>query len=159
MIIENGPQVSSVIERVKGCKEVLAKHPGHQDPVRRPGRQGLARRRHERHAGLPDPLPDDRRACSRSTIRRPSARDLAAKQLNRSGIVITSVDGAPDIEPALKGNTPVQASASQNPTDDRRTKAVQIGYDIMNGKKPENPMVLMPSTLVNRDNVGSYKGW
>ncbi len=28
--------------------------------------------------------------------------DLAAKQQNRTGIVITSVDGAPDIETALK---------------------------------------------------------
>ena len=46
VIIQNGPQVSSVIDRVKGCKEVLQRYPGHQDPVRRPGRQGLARRRH-----------------------------------------------------------------------------------------------------------------
>jgi len=29
----------------------------------------------------------------------------------------------------------------------------------MNGKKPENPMILMPSKLVTRDNVGSYQGW
>ena len=29
----------------------------------------------------------------------------------------------------------------------------------MNGKKPANPMILMPSKLVNRDNVGQYKGW
>ena len=28
MIIVNGPQVSSVIERVNGCKEVIAKNPG-----------------------------------------------------------------------------------------------------------------------------------
>ena len=28
VIIENGPQVSAVIDRVKGCKEVLAKNPG-----------------------------------------------------------------------------------------------------------------------------------
>jgi len=29
----------------------------------------------------------------------------------------------------------------------------------MNGKKPENPMILMPSQLITRDNVGSYQGW
>ena len=44
--------------------------------------------------------------------------DLAAKQLNRNGIVITSVDGAPDIVAALKGNTQIQASASQDPVRD-----------------------------------------
>ena len=37
--------------------------------------------------------------------------------------------------------------------------AVQVGYDVMNGKKPENPMILLPSKLVTRDNVGDYKGW
>ena len=42
--------------------------------------------------------------------------DLAAKQLNRT-FVITAVDGAPDIEAALKDpNSPmIQASASQDP--------------------------------------------
>ncbi|MFL5334017.1 MAG: ABC transporter, partial [Geminicoccaceae bacterium] len=30
---------------------------------------------------------------------------------------------------------------------------------IMNGKKPDNTMILMPSTLVTKDNVADYKGW
>jgi ribose transport system substrate-binding protein len=29
----------------------------------------------------------------------------------------------------------------------------------MQGKKPENPMILMASHLVTRDNVASYQGW
>jgi ribose transport system substrate-binding protein len=29
----------------------------------------------------------------------------------------------------------------------------------MNGEKPADPMILMPSTLITRDNVGEYKGW
>jgi ribose transport system substrate-binding protein len=37
--------------------------------------------------------------------------------------------------------------------------AVEVGYGIMNGKKPQNPMLLMPSTLITRDNVKDYKGW
>ena len=84
--------------------------------------------------------------------------DLAMKQLNRSGIVITSVDGAPDIVGALKGRTQVQASASQDPYAMGKL-ATEIGYGIMNGKKPENAMTLLPSTLVTRENVGSYPGW
>ena len=32
-------------------------------------------------------------------------------------------------------------------------EAVQIGYDIMNGKKPDNPEILMPSVLITKDNV------
>jgi ribose transport system substrate-binding protein len=94
------------------------------------------------------------------TINDPQAigSDLAAKQLNRSNIVITSVDGAPDIETALKTNTLVQASASQDPWKMAQT-AVDVGYGIMNGKKPANPMIEMTPQLITRDNVGSYKGW
>jgi ribose transport system substrate-binding protein len=157
VVIENGPQVSSVIERVKGCKEVLAKHPDIK--ILSDDQDGKGSREGGMNAML-GYLTRFPTIAGVFTINDPQAvgSDLAAKQLNRSGIVITSVDGAPDIVPELKGNTSVQASASQNPTE-IGTKAVQIGYDIMNGKKPENPMVLMQSTLVNRDNVGSYKGW
>ena len=83
------------------------------------------------------------------TINDPQAigSDLAAKQLGRSGIVITSVDGAPDIEGALAGNTLVEASASQDPWA-MAQKAVEVGYEIMNGKKPAEPMILMPSSLI-----------
>ena len=38
-------------------------------------------------------------------------------------------------------------------------KAVEVGYEIMNGKKPAEPMILMPAELITRDNVGHYKGW
>jgi ribose transport system substrate-binding protein len=94
------------------------------------------------------------------TINDPQAvgSDLAAKQLGRSEFFITSVDGAPDIETALKGNTLVQASASQDPYKIAQT-AVEVGYKIMNGEKPAEPMILLPSELITRDNVGDYKGW
>jgi ribose transport system substrate-binding protein len=94
------------------------------------------------------------------TINDPQAigTDLAAKQLHRTGIVISSVDGAPDIEAALKADTMIDVSASQDPYA-MAQQAVDVGYGIMNGKKPENPMVLMPSALVTRDNVKDYKGW
>jgi ribose transport system substrate-binding protein len=85
--------------------------------------------------------------------------DLAARQLGRNEFFITSVDAAPDIEAALKsGNSLIQASASQDPYA-MGQQAVQIGYEIMNGKKPDNPEILMPSILVTKDNVAGYKGW
>ena len=94
------------------------------------------------------------------TINDPQAigSDLAAKQLNRKTLVITSVDGAPDLEAALKGESLIAASSSQDPYA-MAQQAIAIGYDIMNGKKPENPMVLMPSTLITKANVSQYKGW
>ena len=68
------------------------------------------------------------------------------------------MDGAPDIVGALKGQTQIQASASQDPYAMGKL-AVQTGMGILNGQKPADAMILMPSQLVTRDNVGSYAGW
>jgi ribose transport system substrate-binding protein len=157
VIIQNGPQVSAVIDRVNGCKEVLAKNPGiklldsSQDAKgSREGGMNVMQGHLTRYTDLAGVF----------AINDPQAigSDLAAKQLGRQNIVITSVDGAPDIEGALKGNTMIQASSSQDPYAMAQL-AVQIGYDIINGKKPAEPMVLMESKLITRDNVGEYKGW
>ena len=157
VIIQNGPQVSAVIDRVNGCKEVLAKHPdiklldSSQDAKgSREGGMNVMQGHLTRYTDLAGVF----------AINDPQAigSDLAAKQLGRQNIVITSVDGAPDIEGALKGNTMIQASSSQDPYAMAQL-AVQIGYDIINGKKPAEPMVLMESKLITRDNVGDYKGW
>ena len=58
----------------------------------------------------------------------------------------------------MKGNTLIQASASQDPYA-MAQQAVEVGYKIMNGEKPEESMILMLSNLITRDNVAEYKGW
>ncbi len=157
VIIENGPQVSAVIDRVKGCKEVLAKHPNikllSSDQDGKGSREGGM-------ATMQGYLTRFPTIAGVFTINDPQAigTDLAARQLNRTGITIVSVDGAPDIVAALKGTTQVQASASQDPYGMGKL-AVTTGYDIMNGKKPAEPLILMDSKLVTRDNVGDYPGW
>jgi ribose transport system substrate-binding protein len=157
VVIENGPQVSSVIDRVKGCEQVFAKDSGIKILDKSQDGKGS---RDGGLAAMQGYLTRFQDLKGVFTINDPQAvgSDLAAKQLGRQGIVITSVDGAPDIETALKGNTLVQASASQDPCT-MGQQAVQIGYDILNGKKPADPVVLMPSTLITRDNVKDYKGW
>ena len=157
VIIENGPQVSAVIDRVKGCKDVLAKHPDvkvlSSDQDGKGSREGGM-------AAMQGYLTRFPTVNGVFTINDPQAigSDLAAKQLNRTGITIVSVDGAPDIVGALKGGTQVQASSSQDPMEMGKL-GVKVGYDIMNGKKPETQIMLMESKLVTRDNVGQYPGW
>ncbi len=157
VVIENGPQVSAVIDRVNGCKKVLGGYPDIKllsfDQDGKGSRDGGL----NVMQGYLTRFPSIQGVF---TINDPQAigSDLAAKQLNRTGIVIASVDGAPDIVAALKGSTQVQASASQDPYAMGKL-ALQTGVDIMNGKKPENPIILMPSKLVTRDNVASYEGW
>ncbi|AJY39141.1 MULTISPECIES: ABC transporter substrate-binding protein [Burkholderia] len=157
VIIENGPQVSAVLDRVNGCKAVLAKNPGLKllsgDQDGKGSREGGMNAMQGYLTRFP-------KVDGLFAINDPQAigSDLAAKQLHRTGIVITSVDGAPDIEIALKSDTQVQASSSQDPFAMAK-KAVSVGYEIMNGHKPGNAMILLEPTLVTRDNVKSYKGW
>ena len=157
VIIQNGPQVSAVIDRVNGCKSVFKKNPDikvlSDDQDAKGSREGGLNVMQNHLTRFP-------KIDAVFAINDPQAVgiDLAARQLKRKGIVIASVDGAPDIETALKGDTQVQASASQDPYAIAQ-KAVEIGQEIVNGKKPANPMTLLPSTLITRDNVKDYKGW
>ena len=159
VIIENGPQVSSVVDRVNGCKAALAKAPDMK--LLSSDQDGKG----QRDAGLTvmkSLLTRFPKVDAIFTINDPQAlgSNLAAKQLNRTDMIITSVDGAPDIEAALKDpNTPmIQASASQDPFAMAR-KAVDVGVDLLNGKEPEQKITLLPAALVTRDNVASNKGW
>jgi len=157
VIIQNGPQVSAVIDRVNGCKSVFKKNPDikvlSDDQDAKGSREGGLNVMQNHLTRFP-------KVDAVFAINDPQAVgiDLAARQLNRKNIVIASVDGAPDIENALKSDTQVQASASQDPYAIAQ-KAVEIGQDLINGKKPANAMTLLPATLVTRANVKDYKGW
>ena len=157
VVIQNGPQVSAVIDRVNGCRRVLGERPDIKllsfDQDGKGSRDGGL----SVMQGFLTRFPSLQGVFA---INDPQAigSDLAARQLNRSGLVITSVDGAPDIVNALKGQTQIRASASQDPYTMGKL-AVEIGHGIMNGRKPENPMILMPPKLITRDNVGEYQGW
>ncbi len=158
VVIVNGPPVSSVIDRVKGCKEALGKDSGIKivsDNLDAHGSrdggfavmQGLLTRFPHLDGvfGINDP----------SSI----GADLAAKQLHRTEIKIVSVDGSPDIEAALKQpGSLIIASASQDPFT-MSEKAVALGAEVLDGKKPAETTVLIEPKLITRQNVGEYKGW
>ncbi|MDB5732746.1 MAG: transporter [Variovorax sp.] len=157
VIIQNGPQVSAVVDRVNGCKSVFKKNPDikilSDDQDAKGSREGGLNVMQNHLTRFP-------KIDAVFAINDPQAIgvDLAARQLNRKNIVIASVDGAPDIEGALKTDTQVQASASQDPYMIAQ-RAVEIGQDVLNGKKPAQQMTLLPSTLITRANVKDYKGW
>jgi ribose transport system substrate-binding protein len=159
MIIVNGPQVSSVIERVQGCKAVIAKHPGvkllSSDQDAKGSRDGGLAVMQTLLTRFPE-------VDGVFAINDPTAigSELAAKQLHRTNFPITAVDGAPDAEAALKDPNSAQfvASASQDPFLMARL-AVQQGVKLLNGQKLDKNPLLMDSKLVTRDNVNEYKGW
>jgi len=158
VVIMNGPPVSSVFARVDGCKAVFAKYPGIKILSDNQNGKGSREGGLEVMMGL---LTAYDQIDAVFTINDPQAigADLAAKQLNRTDLFITSVDGAPDIEAALKqpGNL-IEASATQDPYA-MAQKGVKIGYDILQGELPAEKVMLIPAQLITRDTVGQYKGW
>ena len=157
VIIQNGPQVTAVTDRVKGCKAALAAAPDikvlSDDQDGKGSREGGLNVMQGYLTRFP-------KIDGLFAINDPQAvgSDLAAKQLKRSGLIITSVDGAPDIENALKTESQIQASSSQDPWAMAQT-AVNVGNDILNDKAPAEAVTLLTPKLITRDNVGSYSGW
>ncbi|HUO53290.1 MAG TPA: ABC transporter substrate-binding protein [Rhodoblastus sp.] len=157
VVIENGPQVSSVIDRVAGCKKAFSAAPAikilSDDQDAKGSRDGGL-------AIMQGYLTRYPKLDAVFTINDPQAigSDLAAKQLGRANIVIASVDGAPDIEKALKANTLIEASASQDPYSMAKL-AVELGNGLLNGKKPASATTLIAPLLVTRKNVADYHGW
>ena len=159
MIIVNGPQVSSVIERVNGCKDVIAKHPDvkllSSDQDAKGSRDGglavmqsLLTRYHDGRWGVRDQRPD---GDWRGVGGQADATDQLPDHRGRWRA------GRRD---RAEGPEPKQfvATASQDPFLMARL-AVQEGVGLLNGTKPAKDPLLMDSKLVTRDNVGDYKGW
>jgi len=159
VIIQNGPQVASVVDRVIGCKSVLAKAPGIE--LLSSDQDGKGSRDGGLSVGL-GLLTRFDQVDAIFTINDPQAlgTELAAKQLGRNKIIIASVDGAPDIEEALKRSGPqlIQASASQDPYL-MAQMGIDIGVKLLNGEKPEQEVTLIPSKLITQENVKDHKGW
>jgi ribose transport system substrate-binding protein len=157
VVIINGPQVSSIVDRVNGCKQVLGQHPDIEllswDQDGKASREGGL----NVMQGLLTRFPE---IAGVFAVNDPMAigADLAAKQLGRSEFVIVGVDGAPDAEAALKGNTLLQATAAQDPYF-MAQRALEVGNQIVSGNKPEETTILLEPKLVTRENVDAYTGW
>ena len=104
VMIENGEQVSAAIDRMNGCKSALAKSPGitildssQNGKGFRDGGLAVAQGYFVRFPDL----------AGIFAVNDPQAfgTDLAANQSHRTGVAITSVDGAPDIVAALKADS------------------------------------------------------
>jgi ribose transport system substrate-binding protein len=158
VVIVNGPPVSAVIERVDGCKSVLANFPDINILSDNQNAAGSREGGLTVMTSLLAAYPDINAVFA---INDPSAvgADLAARQAQRDDFFIVSVDGAPSAEEALKQEgSLIAATSAQNPQLMAR-RGVEIGLEIMNGNLPEDKMILIPTPLVTRENVGEYAGW
>ena len=158
IIIVNGPQVSAVTDRVKGCEKVLGAYTGikilssdqnamgSRDGGFSVGQNLLTRFPHIDAAfGINDP----------TSI----GLELAAKQQHRTDFFITSVDGAPDMVPEIKNKDGmIKATSAQDPYG-MAAEAYSYAVGVANGKAPPAKVILLTPKLITIDNVASYKGW
>ncbi len=158
VVIVNGPQVSAVVDRVKGCKDAFKKYPDIKILSDNQDAKGSRDGGLQVMQGLLTRYPH---LDGVFAINDPTAIgcDLAAKQLHRTEMKIASVDGSPDIEASLKQpGSLIISSSSQDPYT-MAQKAVALGNDVLNGHKPAETTVLLAPQLITRENVKDYKGW
>ncbi len=158
IVIVNGPSVTAVQDRVAGALDVFGKNPDikilSQDQNAQGSRDGGLR-------VMTDLLTANKKLDAVFAINDPTAIgcDLAAKQANRNEFFIVGVDGSPDAVSALKSKGSLfEATPAQDPYA-MAQKAVEVGVDVMKGKKPEKDLILIPTKLITRENVNEYQGW
>ncbi|TPK57551.1 substrate-binding domain-containing protein [Mesorhizobium sp. B2-4-19] len=157
-VILNGPASSSILERVKGCKNVLSQHSDIKILSDDQNAEG------SRDGGLKvfqSLLTRFDKIDAVFAINDPTAigAQLAAKQLNRSEFIFTAVDGAPDIEKELSsGASMIKASASQDPYV-MAGQSLTMAAELLAGKKPAEATVLLDPKLITAENLKDYKGW
>jgi len=158
VVIINGPPVKSVIDRVQGCEQSFANYPNIKVLSKDQNAEG------SRDGGLrvmTDLLTSFKQIDAVFAINDPTGvgAELAARQAKRNEFFIVGVDGAPEAKDAIEDPSSIfVATAAQDPLGMTQT-AVQVGNDILNGKKPEDPNILIPVRLITRENVKDYAGW
>jgi ribose transport system substrate-binding protein len=155
VVIINGPPVASVVERVQGCMSVFSKYPDIKILSKDQNAEG------SRDGGLrvmSDLLTSFPKIDAVFAINDPCGigAELAATQAQRKEFFIVGVDGAPEALDALKQkNSLFVATAAQDPFR-MAAKAVEVGSDILKGNKPADPNILIPVTLITRENVNQH---
>ncbi|MEH2466235.1 MAG: ABC transporter substrate-binding protein [Nostoc sp.] len=158
VVILNGTPMDSINQRVSGCQKSLSKYPDikliSKDQNAEGTRDGGLRVMSDLLTTFPKID-----AVFATNDQSGVGADLAARQARRKEFFIVGVDGSPDATKAMEDKDGVfVATAAQNPVG-MAQKAVQIGNDIIQGKKPESSEIMIPVKLVTRENLSSYKGW
>ncbi|MEH2335016.1 ABC transporter substrate-binding protein [Nostoc sp.] len=158
VVILNGTPMDSINQRVSGCQKSLSKYPDikliSKDQNAEGTRDGGLRVMSDLLTTFPKID-----AVFATNDQSGVGADLAARQAKRKEFFIVGVDGSPDATKAMEDKDGVfAATAAQNPAG-MAEKAVQIGNDIIQGKKPESSEIMIPVKLVTKENLSSYKGW
>lgn len=158
VVIIGGPPVSAVTDRLAGASQAFAKHPEIRVLSRDQNGNG---NREGGMAVMTDLLSAFPEVNAVFAINDPSAigAALALRQARRTDIIVAGVDGAPDAVKALKDpKSAFAGTAAQDPFA-MAERAVEVGFAVMQQKGGVDPKVLIPVSLVTRDNVAGFRGW
>ncbi|MDZ8187576.1 MAG: ABC transporter substrate-binding protein [Nostoc sp. ChiSLP02] len=157
VVILNGTPMDSINQRVSGCKTSLAKYPD----IKIVSDQNAEGTRDGGLRVMTDVLTTFPKidAVFATNDQSGIGADLAARQARRKEFFIVGVDGSPDATKAMEDKDGLfVATAAQDPAG-MAQKAVEVGNEVIQGKKLSNPEILVPVKLVTRESLASYNGW
>ncbi|GLW61909.1 cytochrome c [Actinomadura rubrobrunea] len=154
--ILDGTNITAVNDRIEGCLAALKAYPDIKVVARQ---RGL----NSRDSALPiatNMLTANPGIKGFFAINDPTAAgvELAAKQKGRTDVVIASVDGARAAVESITRGGLIGCTSAQDPRG-MGAKGAAIGMQLAAGKPPSQTTVLVPATLVTKDNAASYTPW
>lgn len=156
--IINGPPVSSVLERVEGCRKRLAQAPGIKLLSMDQNGGGSFEGGFEKMTYLLTAFPEIDGVL---TINDPTAlgAEQAAREAQRGDFIIASIDGAPRaLRQLQQPGALLHATAAQFPSRIAK-KAVELGLRLIQGETLKQKTWLIPPELITAQNVGQFKHW
>ncbi|WP_080647993.1 substrate-binding domain-containing protein [Variovorax atrisoli] len=155
--IIHGPRNTAVVDRVQGCRSALGAFPRiHLVSEALNGgasKDGGLEQMTKLLASFP-------RLMGIFAINDPTAigAEVASRSAGRK-MIITAVDGSPEVARRLQdGRTLISATATQSPTRIGK-EALWRGMEMLHGRKPNEPVVLLQPMLLTRENAKTYSAW
>jgi ribose transport system substrate-binding protein len=158
ILLINGTPISSVQDRVTGCKQALQQnYPQINIVAEQSGDNGRA----EALTIATDLLTAHPDVKGVFGINDPTAlgATLAAQQAGISDLVIVGVDASPEAVAELeKPDSMFEATAAQDPNT-QGAIALEMAQKLFAGEPLDQQSVLVPTEMITRENLAQYKGW
>lgn len=157
ILIVDGTPTTSIQDRMTGCAEALAANPD----VTVVGTQNGDNGRERALTLTTDMLTAHPDVVGIFGVNDPTAlgATLAAQQAGKSDIVITGVDGSPEaVKEMSSALSMFKATSAQDPNLLGST-ALEMAVQLRAGETLESDTILVPSSIVNSENLATYEGW
>jgi ribose transport system substrate-binding protein len=157
ILLINGTPISSVQDRVTGCKQALQGYPQITIVAEQSGDNARAKAL-TIATDMFTANPDVKGVFG---INDPTAlgATLAAQQAGIGGLVIVGVDASPEAVAELqKPDSMFEATAAQDPNT-QGAIALEMAQKLFAGEQLQEQSVLVPTEMITRENLAQYKGW